>query len=1378
MERSPGGARLVRSALELLAEQRSPQTGQTAPLSSSALTTRGGGGLTTTTTTTTSVSTANHPPASSILHPPAAAAASSSKRSRSNVLTVTDTMKNVNHEVPFGPPPHHFVEERTPPAQTRTRQSASPRRAVDPQQQQVQVSSTTEAPPSNVVPVSQTDGLSALAFISPSAFRTREQQQQQQHEPQRKKSAARRAHSASGRSLDSADVSSRRAATATDVSVDVDRLIDAAVLRYKQQRDAEDQIIVQQVQEEMARLESEIDRLRSERNQALDEQEPLRDLVEKLESQCRVLNATTTSIHEELQAAKQDARKWEETARRSDDARREYVTDSVRDAEFLRAQLLTEKDEVLRRERESHQTERDRMIFELHEATTQLTESRGQVETLLKQLNSAKQAVDEKSADLVASERRNQELREELTKVTRVTVHRASSEVQKQAAEHTALQERIKSLEDALKTQTDDIRKKMYRLQQLETDNKQLSSAKEHFEDRLVQMEERWSRVHDAVLSLVRSIPQGNSKHKKDPSLLDEEVSLEPSLDEEEEEEDARRLNKRKSLHQNPSHFPSARSRSGTIGAVRSASAGAALSRAPAGRSGGKGTGSNTLSLIVTCHDRIKSFVKALKHRLKVAQSEGTEQTARATSLEREHLLLSTRITEVETDLEVQVDRNSRLTSRVAELEMEVVSKSEELRLSKQDARELDRRVHLTQETVHRLQFEVDELRAERDGRVAHVAKLEAQRDAAASELTKLQTKVEESQTHIKRLEQEKENAVKQWNEVNVQLAQQARDASEAATVKERTQRQLQRLHVELSQSRGEVSRIRGELQAVTLRAEKAETATATLRKTQTARSQQHLESLEQKASARIAALEKQLEQHDAEQSQTIRECQKDLEATSSQLLKYKNRMRGLLEQHTQEKERLATRIGGLLVRTEQWVRSHCHSTALGSLSAPSPSRTAPFSPEPAVPTTMAAHEAYTDRLLQQSLQSLTPSSSNRSSAPVATRLADRLAEAATEDQAQLSDARPMGAASSVEEGWKKFESLIPQTLQLVEAIFQKQSNEIQNARQTIDFLETELQCASVKKAVRGSGSPSQKWAAPFPAASSTVPQQQQAHSSLSPVRIPSPHSSSSLLQQTKKWEEPAEGGQVEEAAGSIAFHYSAPSMKKTQQQLENNQRMGTMGSNNYNSSSSSMPRPASPLPRVPVLEPHQHHHHHQPHELPPSLYAMPSSSTSVEPILHSNNFTTATSTTSTNATAAPWKSSLLLPSSLSSAASSLSSAAVSSSRAMTDRAVSQEGAPSHPRDAIMFHSASPPSISYPQLYSSSVLAADRGEVHRPSSSSSSSATVVVDGGRPSGLNVSAPTVTSFAHPYQNSTAVPQQQQPRPVMMTSSLLVGGPSGRR
>ncbi|RNF26292.1 uncharacterized protein Tco025E_01441 [Trypanosoma conorhini] len=260
---------------------------------------------------------------------------------------------------------------------------------------------------------------------------------------------------------------------------EVQQRILVALKAYEARRDAEEESVLQEVGREIESQNERYEKLLKEKQAAAEECDALQAKMEQLAMQCAALQNTIAELHQELQTAQDRASRAEVELCHAKDEKRLTSSELQQELNFEKAQWKLAQEEMQRQIAEFETQLRSRTFewHELQESThakdkeqVRLSE---QLEACQSELRQWQQRQSESQAT-VAEMQEIIEAKEALIRQLHVKVHEAEKAVKRAATstrdEQTQFQSHLQSVEEALQQQTDEVRRKMHRVHVLETE--------------------------------------------------------------------------------------------------------------------------------------------------------------------------------------------------------------------------------------------------------------------------------------------------------------------------------------------------------------------------------------------------------------------------------------------------------------------------------------------------------------------------------------------------------------------------------------------------------------------------------------------------------------------------------------------------------------------------------------------------------------------------------------------------------------------------------------------------------------------------------------------------------------------------------------------
>ncbi|ORC85379.1 uncharacterized protein TM35_000351230 [Trypanosoma theileri] len=255
--------------------------------------------------------------------------------------------------------------------------------------------------------------------------------------------------------------------------------ISLALKAYETQRDAEEESVLQEVGHEIETQNERYEKLLQEKEAIAAERDVLQEKMEQLARECESLQSTIAELHQELQEERDKVGRVEVELCHAQDEKRLATTNMQQELNFERAQWNLAQEEM-RRQINEFETQlqirasewrelQDSMDFKESERV-RLSE---QLEISQKEIHQRKQQMDE----LKSSNAELQELARAKDALIRQLQHKVqeTEKIVRQTTastrdEQTQHESRLRGVEEALKQQTDEVRRNIHRIHMLEAD--------------------------------------------------------------------------------------------------------------------------------------------------------------------------------------------------------------------------------------------------------------------------------------------------------------------------------------------------------------------------------------------------------------------------------------------------------------------------------------------------------------------------------------------------------------------------------------------------------------------------------------------------------------------------------------------------------------------------------------------------------------------------------------------------------------------------------------------------------------------------------------------------------------------------------------------
>ncbi|KEG14299.1 hypothetical protein DQ04_00531040 [Trypanosoma grayi] len=260
---------------------------------------------------------------------------------------------------------------------------------------------------------------------------------------------------------------------------EVQQRILEALKAYEAQRDAEEESVLQEVGREIKSQNERYDRLLQEKQTTAEECDSLQGKVEQLALQCEALQSTIAELHQDLQEEREKARRVEVELCHAQDEKRLASSGIQQELNFEKAQWKLAQEEM-RQQIAEFEAQLKTRTFEWHELQASVNAKESERVKLSEQLEACQvelQRLRQQQGELQAENTELQELTRAKEALIRQLQHKAQ-EAEKAAKrattstqeEQAQLESRLRSVEDALRQQTDEVRRKMHRVHVLEAE--------------------------------------------------------------------------------------------------------------------------------------------------------------------------------------------------------------------------------------------------------------------------------------------------------------------------------------------------------------------------------------------------------------------------------------------------------------------------------------------------------------------------------------------------------------------------------------------------------------------------------------------------------------------------------------------------------------------------------------------------------------------------------------------------------------------------------------------------------------------------------------------------------------------------------------------
>ncbi|RNF07179.1 hypothetical protein TraAM80_03550 [Trypanosoma rangeli] len=293
---------------------------------------------------------------------------------------------------------------------------------------------------------------------------------------------------------------------------EVQERILVALKAYEARRDAEEESVLQEVGREIESQNERYDKLLKDKQASAEECDVLQAKMEQLAMQCEALQNTIAELHQELQEARNRASRAEVELCHAQDEKRLTSSELQQELNFEKAQWKLAQEEMQRQIAE-FETQLQSRTFEWHELQETSHAKENEQVRLSQQLEACQTELEQwqqRHSESQAAVAELQELigaKEALIRQLHVKLQEAEKAVKRAATstrdEQTQIESRLQSVEEALQQQTDEVRRKVHRVHVLEME---LAKAEKVGKTRHCAIHEatnRFSAMHSTLEELV-----------------------------------------------------------------------------------------------------------------------------------------------------------------------------------------------------------------------------------------------------------------------------------------------------------------------------------------------------------------------------------------------------------------------------------------------------------------------------------------------------------------------------------------------------------------------------------------------------------------------------------------------------------------------------------------------------------------------------------------------------------------------------------------------------------------------------------------------------------------------------------------------------------
>ncbi|EKF30272.1 hypothetical protein MOQ_005922 [Trypanosoma cruzi marinkellei] len=303
-----------------------------------------------------------------------------------------------------------------------------------------------------------------------------------------------------------------------------------ALKAYEARRDAEEESVLQEVGHEIESQNERYEKLLREKQASAEECDALKLKMEQLALHCEALQGTITELQHELQEALDRASRTEVELCHAQDEKRMKSAELQQELNFEKAQWKLAQEEMQRQITEFEAQLRSR-TFEWHELqeTTRVKENKQawlseQLEACRKELEDWRQRHSETQAT-AAELKELIEAKEVLIRQLQLKVQEVEKSAKRATTssrdEQTQLESRLRSVEEALQQQTDEVRRKMHRVHVLETELARVEEVKKTQQRLIHEATNSFFAVHSTLETFVDMFRNGCSTRASTRGLRD-----------------------------------------------------------------------------------------------------------------------------------------------------------------------------------------------------------------------------------------------------------------------------------------------------------------------------------------------------------------------------------------------------------------------------------------------------------------------------------------------------------------------------------------------------------------------------------------------------------------------------------------------------------------------------------------------------------------------------------------------------------------------------------------------------------------------------------------------------------------------------------------
>ncbi|ESL09399.1 hypothetical protein TRSC58_02878 [Trypanosoma rangeli SC58] len=296
---------------------------------------------------------------------------------------------------------------------------------------------------------------------------------------------------------------------------EVQERILVALKAYEARRDAEEESVLQEVGREIESQNERYEKLLKDKQASAEECDVLQAKMEQLAMQCEALQNTIAELHHELQEAQNRASRTEVELCHAHDEKRMTSSELQQELNFEKAQWKLAQEEMQRQIAE-FETQLQSRTFEWHELQEATHAKENEQVRLLERLEACQTELEQwqqRHSESQAAVAELQELigaKEALIRQLHVKLQEAEKAVKRAANatrdEQTQIESRLQSVEEALQQQTDEVRRKVHRVHVLEMELAKAEKVGKARHYAIHEATNRFSAMHSTLEGLVEML--------------------------------------------------------------------------------------------------------------------------------------------------------------------------------------------------------------------------------------------------------------------------------------------------------------------------------------------------------------------------------------------------------------------------------------------------------------------------------------------------------------------------------------------------------------------------------------------------------------------------------------------------------------------------------------------------------------------------------------------------------------------------------------------------------------------------------------------------------------------------------------------------------